>query len=46
MYCVIKAVKSEIYPSNDKLKKQMQYADRKGVEFVILIGDNEIKETY
>jgi histidyl-tRNA synthetase len=22
----------------------MQYADRKGVEFVILIGDNEIKE--
>jgi histidyl-tRNA synthetase len=37
-------VKSEIYPSNDKLKKQMQYADRKGVEFVILIGDNEIKE--
>jgi histidyl-tRNA synthetase len=39
-----KGVKSEIYPSNDKLKKQMQYADRKGVEFVILIGDNEIKE--
>ncbi len=37
-------VKSEIYPSNDKLKKQMQYADRKGVEFVVLIGDNEIKE--
>jgi histidyl-tRNA synthetase len=39
-----KGVKSEIYPSNDKLKKQMQYADRKGVEFVILLGDNEIKE--
>jgi histidyl-tRNA synthetase len=39
-----KGVKSEIYPSNDKLKKQMQYADRKGVEFVVLIGDNEIKE--
>jgi histidyl-tRNA synthetase len=39
-----KGIKSEIYPSNDKLKKQMQYADRKGVEFVILIGDNEIKE--
>ena len=39
-----KGVKSEIYPSNDKLKKQIQYADRKGVEFVILIGDNEIKE--
>ena len=37
-------VKSEIYPSNDKLKKQMQYADRKGVEFVVLTGDNEIKE--
>ena len=37
-------IKSEIYPSNDKLKKQMQYADRKGVEFVVLIGDNEIKE--
>jgi histidyl-tRNA synthetase len=39
-----KGIKSEIYPSNDKLKKQMQYADRKCVEFVILIGDNEIKE--
>ncbi|MBL6657050.1 MAG: histidine--tRNA ligase [Flavobacteriales bacterium] len=39
-----KGVNSEIYPSSDKLKKQMQYADRKGVEFVVLIGDNEIKE--
>jgi len=39
-----KGLKAELYPSSDKLKKQMQYADKKGVEFVVLIGDNEIKE--
>lgn len=39
-----KGIKSELYPSNDKLKKQMQYANKKGVEFVVLIGVDEIKE--
>jgi len=36
-------IKSEIYPSATKMKKQMQYADRKNVEYVLLIGENEMK---
>ena len=37
-------VKSDLYPSDVKIKKQMQYAHRKNVQYVILIGDNEIKD--
>ena len=37
-------VKSEIYPDAVKLKKQMTYADKKGIPFVLMIGENEIKE--
>lgn len=37
-------IKSELYPTSSKLKKQMQYAHRKNVEFVILVGENEMKE--
>jgi histidyl-tRNA synthetase len=36
-------IKSEIYPSATKMKKQMQYADRKNVEYVLLVGENEIR---
>lgn len=36
-------IKSEIYPSASKMKKQMQYADRKNVEYVLLVGENEMK---
>ncbi|MGB2364294.1 MAG: histidine--tRNA ligase [Flavobacteriales bacterium] len=36
-------IKSEIYPSATKMKKQMQYADRKNVEYVLLVGENEMK---
>ena len=25
------------------MKKQMNYADKKGIEFVIMIGENEMK---
>ena len=34
---------SELYPSNDKIKKQMNYANNKGVQFVIMVGEDEIK---
>lgn len=37
-------VKSELYPTNAKIKKQMQYAHRKNVEYVVLIGEDEIKQ--
>jgi histidyl-tRNA synthetase len=32
-----------MYPSSAKLKKQMQYADKNNIEFVIIVGQNEIK---
>ncbi|MCG8308669.1 MAG: histidine--tRNA ligase [Cytophagales bacterium] len=37
-------VKSEIYPDPAKIKKQMNYANKKGVPYVLMIGENEIKE--
>ena len=36
-------INSELYPSNDKIKKQMNYANKKGVQFVVMIGEDEIK---
>lgn len=35
------AVAAEIYPDAAKFDKQMKYANRRGVPFVILTGDNE-----
>lgn len=37
-------IKSEVYPDEAKIKKQMTYANKKGVPFVLMIGENEIKE--
>lgn len=36
-------INTELYPDAAKMKKQMQYADKKGIEFVILIGEQEIE---
>jgi histidyl-tRNA synthetase len=33
----------ELYPENAKLKKQLEYADKKGIPFVAIIGGDEIK---
>ncbi len=38
-----KDIVAELYPSNDKIKKQMEYAHRKKVPFVVLIGEEEMK---
>ncbi len=35
-------IPAEIYPSNEKMKKQMNYANRKGVQYVVLAGESEI----
>lgn len=35
-------VNAEIYPSPAKMKKQMNYADKKGVQYVVLVGEDEI----
>lgn len=39
-----KGVKTEVYPDNAKLKKQMNYANDKQIKFVILAGEEEIKQ--
>jgi histidyl-tRNA synthetase len=38
------AIATEVFPSNDTdLKKQVKYADKKGVPFIIVIGPDEVK---
>ena len=37
-----KGIQSEIYPDFCKVKKQMQYAAKKDVKYVLLVGENEI----
>lgn len=36
-------IKAELYPDSAKLKKQLDYADRKRIPYVLLIGSEEIK---
>jgi len=35
-------VKVDFYPSSDKMKKQFNYADKKGIKYVALVGEDEI----
>ena len=37
-------IRSEMYPSSAKLKKQMNYANSKEIPFVVLVGEEEIKQ--
>ena len=39
-----KGISAEIFPDPIKMKKQMSYANAKGIPFVALAGENEIKE--
>lgn len=36
-------ISAELYPDAAKLKKQLDYADRKGIPFVILVGSDEME---
>jgi histidyl-tRNA synthetase len=36
-------VKSELYPEDAKLKKQLNYADKRAIPFVVLIGSKELE---
>jgi histidyl-tRNA synthetase len=36
-------ITAEIYPDRSKLRKQMAFADAKGIPYVALAGENEIK---
>ena len=38
-----KDISAELYPEAAKLKKQMSYANSKGIAYVALIGENEMK---
>ena len=37
-------IRTEIYPDSAKMKKQMSYANAKGIPFVALAGENEMGE--
>ena len=37
-------INTEVYPDDAKMKKQMGYADKKGIKKVILLGEKEIQE--
>ncbi len=36
-------ISSELYPKSAKMKKQMTYANNKGVQFVIMVGEDEME---
>ncbi len=38
-------ISAEIYPEAAKLKKQLDYANRKNIPYVVLVGENEMKES-
>lgn len=35
-------IKSELYPDATKMKKQMNYANKRQIDYVVLVGDQEI----
>jgi histidyl-tRNA synthetase len=37
-------VASEIYPDSAKMKKQMEYANKRGIPFVVIVGESEAAE--
>ncbi len=40
----LKEVTCEVYPTAAKMQKQFKYADNRTVQYVALIGDNELKD--
>ena len=42
-----RGIKAELYPDSAKMKKQMNYANRRDIPFVVLVGEEELKsETF
>ena len=37
-------ISAQLYPDSAKLKKQMQFANSEGVQYVVMIGDTELAE--
>ena len=38
------SIRAELYPDAVKMRKQLDYANKKGIPYVILLGENEVKE--
>jgi histidyl-tRNA synthetase len=36
-------INAELYPDNSKMKKQMNYANKRQISYVVLVGDQELK---
>lgn len=39
-----KDIKAELYPDDTKFKKQMQYADKRGIKYAVIAGESEIEK--
>ena len=39
-----RGISCEVYPDATKLKKQFEYADRKGIPYLAIVGDREVAE--
>ncbi len=39
-----KKISTEVFPADDRLDKQLKYADKKGIPYVIIIGPDELKK--
>ena len=37
-------IRCELYPSDIKIKKQMDYANQRGIDYVVIIGEEELNE--
>lgn len=37
-------IKTEVYPAIDRLDKQLKYADKKGIPYVVIIGPEEVEK--
>lgn len=37
-------IATDLYTTTDKLEKQLKYADKKGIPYVIIIGEEEVKK--
>ena len=37
-------ISAEVYPDSAKIKKQMEYANRRGIPYVVIIGSDELAE--
>ena len=37
-------ISAEIYPDGGKMKKQMEYANRRGIPYVVIVGSDELRQ--